>query len=69
VRRDEGLDLLDLWTNKRVRVRERLATRQFVQWDILAARVILARGLPGPRRLAVPLPDARKELILRCLRR
>src|SRR4029453_2927766 len=41
VRPDEGLDLLDLWANKRVRVRERLATRQLVRWDILAARVIL----------------------------
>jgi hypothetical protein len=70
VRRDEGLDLLDLWAHKRVRVRERMATRQLVQWDILAARVIL-----GPEGEAVLdgspylYPARDKEMILRVLRR
>ena len=36
VRLDEGLDLRDLWTGQRLRVQERLATRQVVQWDVLA---------------------------------
>ena len=70
VRRDEGLDLLDLWANKRVRVRERLATRQLVQWDILAARVILGpEGYPVLDGSPYLYPTRGKELILRCLRR
>jgi len=39
VRLDEGLDLLDLWDETRISVRERLATRQLVRWDVLGARV------------------------------
>src|SRR5262249_51675242 len=47
VRLDEGLDLLDLWAGKRIRVQERLATRQVVQWDVLGARVMLGpAGIP-----------------------
>jgi len=69
VRRDEGLDLLDLWANKRVRVRERLATRQLVQWDILAARVILGpEGYPVLDGSPYLYPPRGKELILRFLR-
>jgi SEC-C motif len=41
VKPDEGLDLLDLWTGQRLHVRERAGTRQIVQWDVLAARIIL----------------------------
>ncbi len=70
VRLDEGLDLLDLWAKARVRVRERLATRQLVQWDVLAARVVL--GPDGEPVLdgSPYLYSARdKELILRVLRR
>lgn len=40
VRRDEGLDLKDLWSGETIRVRERLATRQVAQWDLLVVRVI-----------------------------
>lgn len=40
VRLDEGLDLLDLWDKRRVSIRERLATHQLVQWDVLGARVM-----------------------------
>jgi len=70
VRRDEGLDLLDLWANKRVRVCERLATRQLVQWDILAARVILGpEGNPVLDGSPYLYPPRGKELILRFLRR
>jgi hypothetical protein len=43
VRPDEGLGLRDLWTDDVIQVRERLATRQLVRWDILAVRVV-----PGP---------------------
>jgi hypothetical protein len=41
VRPDEGFDLLDLWARKRIPVTERLATRQVVQWNVLAARVMI----------------------------
>ncbi len=40
IRPDEGLGLRDLWTEEVVQVRERLATRQLVRWDILAVRVV-----------------------------
>ena len=70
VRLDEGLELLDLWANKRVRVRERLATRQLVQWDVLAARVILGPdGEPILDGSPYLYPTSAKELILRVLRR
>jgi hypothetical protein len=70
VRLDEGLDLLDLWANKRVRVRERLATRQLVPWDVLAARVILGpEGEPVLDGSPYLYPARDKELILRVLRR
>src|SRR3989442_1705614 len=47
VRPEEGLELLDLWTRRRLRVRERLATRRLARWDVLSARVILdSRGEP-----------------------
>jgi SEC-C motif-containing protein len=70
VQRDEGLDLLDLWANKRVRVRERLATHQLVQWDVLAARVILGpEGEPVLDGSPYLYPAREKEVILRVLRR
>jgi hypothetical protein len=70
VRLDQGLDLLDLWANKRVPVRERLATRQLVQWDVLAARVILGPdGVPVLDGSPYLYPAREKELILRVLRR
>lgn len=40
VRRDQGLTLKDLWGDATIEVRERLATRQLAQWDLLAVRVI-----------------------------
>jgi len=40
VKPEEGLHLVDLWTGERVWVRERLATRQIVRWDLLASRVV-----------------------------
>ena len=70
VQRDQGLDLLDLWANQRVRVRERLGTRQLVQWDILAARVILgAEGEPVLDGSPYLYPTRNKEIILRVLKR
>jgi hypothetical protein len=70
VRRDEGLELLDLWANKRVRVRERLATRQLVQWDVLAARIVIGpEGEPVLDGSPYLYPAREKELILRVLRR
>jgi hypothetical protein len=40
VRPDEGLRLVDLWTEERLWVRERLATRQLVRWDLVAVRTM-----------------------------
>jgi hypothetical protein len=40
VRVEEGLRLVDLWTDERVWVSERIATRQLVQWDLLGARLM-----------------------------
>jgi hypothetical protein len=40
VRPDEGLRLVDLWTEERLWVRERLATGQLVRWDLVAARTM-----------------------------
>ena len=40
VQPEEGLRLVDLWTDERFWVRERAATRQVVQWDLLGARLM-----------------------------
>jgi SEC-C motif-containing protein len=55
VRLDDGFDLLDLWADERVRVQERLATHQVVQWNVLGARV-----MPGPT--GVPVIDGQPYL-------
>lgn len=39
VRRDEGLRLRDLWSEREVLVAERSGTHQMTRWDLLAARV------------------------------
>ncbi len=70
VRPDEGLDLLDLWAGKRIRVRERLATRQLVQWDVLAGRVILGPdGTPILDGSPYLYPPSAKDVTMRVLRR
>jgi hypothetical protein len=69
VRPDEGLTLLDLWTGKRVQVQERLATRQVVQWDVLAARVMLgAAGVPVLDGVPYLYPARAKDAIVKELR-
>jgi hypothetical protein len=40
VQPEEGLRLVDLWTDERAWVRERIATRQLVRWDLLGARLM-----------------------------
>jgi SEC-C motif len=70
VRIDDGLDLVDLWTGGRLRVRERLATRQLVQWDVIAARVVLGEdGVPVMDGLLYLYPVNLKEPLLTALRR
>lgn len=67
---DEGLHLVDLWTDERVWVRERMATRQLVRWDLLAAR--LMRGAQGDLVMdGAPYlyPAASREPIVKELRR
>ena len=68
VRKDEGLDLLDLVTDERVFVRERSATHQLVRYDCLA-------GFMGPFRDghaltggAVTVPRVYKDVVLTALR-
>jgi hypothetical protein len=69
VRLDEGFDLLDLWTRKRVPVRERLATHQVVQWNVLAARVTLGPdGVPVLDGLPYLYPARAKDAIMKDLR-
>ena len=69
VKTDEGLTLLDLWTGKRVQVQERLATHQVVQWDVLAARVMLGpAGIPVLDGLPYLYPARVKDAIVKDLR-
>ncbi len=70
VRPDEGLDLLDLWAKRRISVRERLATRQLVRWDVLGARVMLGEdGVPVLDGMPYLYPARAKDSILKDLRR
>jgi len=70
VRPEEGFDLTDLWTGDRLRVRERLGTRQLVPWDLLGARVMLGHaGVPVLDGLPYLYPALAKEQILKRLRR
>jgi len=70
VRPEEGLHLVDLWTDERVWVRERRATHQIVLWDLLAARVVQdgnrAQVFDGGLYL---YPPGAREAILKDLRR
>jgi SEC-C motif len=45
VQPEKGLRLVDVWTDERWWVRERIATRELVRWDLLGAR--LMRGEHG----------------------
>lgn len=42
VKPDYGIDVRDLWDDRRFYVREHAATRQLVQWDLVVARIGLA---------------------------
>jgi hypothetical protein len=69
VQPEEGLRLVDLWTDERWWVGERTATRQLVRWDLVAARL-----MPGEHGDLVmdgasyPYPAAAREDILEALR-
>lgn len=70
VRPGEGLDLVDLWGGQRLRVRERLGTRQIVQWDVLATRVVLGpEDEPVLEGMPYLYPVESKATIVRALRR
>ena len=45
VKADQGFDLRDLWDDRRILVRERLATRELATWDVIAGR--LGRDVGG----------------------
>jgi hypothetical protein len=67
---DEGLVLLDLWSKEEIQVRERLATRQLAQWDLVAFRVVQGASgfleIEGPPHL---YPSRAKGPILADLKR
>jgi len=70
LRPEEGLDLIDLWARRRLRVRERLGTRQLAQWDVLAARIILGpRGEPVVEGSPYLYPPEAQADLLRLLKR
>jgi SEC-C motif-containing protein len=69
VRLDEGLDLRDLWTGQTIQVREKQATHQLVQWDLLIARVVLGEhGVPVIDGYLYLLPATVADPLLRRLR-
>jgi len=69
VKPEEGLWLVDLWTDQRLWVRERLATRQLVRWDLLAVRLMPGADgdlvIDGP---PYPFPASEREDLLDGLR-
>lgn len=70
VKPDEGMEVRDLWEDKRLWVRERLASRQIVAWDLIAARI--GPGEQGDvvfETLPYVYPAASKEDILKDLSR
>jgi hypothetical protein len=70
VRLDEGLDLRDLWTGKRLQVQERRGTHQLVRWDVLVARVLLGEhGVPVIDGYTYVLPATESGPLLRRLKR
>jgi len=70
VRPEEGLDLVDLWTKEKLRVQERLATRQLVHWDLIGARVMLGpAAVPVLDGFVYLYPAMAREAILKRLRR
>jgi hypothetical protein len=70
VKVDQGFELRDLWDDRRLWVRERLATRELATWDIIAARV--GRGAEGEAVFeTIPhvYPAADKDDLLKGLRK
>lgn len=71
VRPGEGFSARDLWTEDRIEVHERTASRQLVRWDLLAARLV-PESPGGPVLMeggAYPLPITARTAMLRTLRR
>jgi hypothetical protein len=69
VKPDEGLWLVDLWTDERAWVSERIATRQVVQRDLLGARLMPGEhGDPVMDGAPYLYPAAAREEILEGLR-
>ena len=69
VRPGEGLDLSDVETGAVVRVREKSASRQLVQWELVGARVVPGgSGKPEIENLAYTLPQTLKGELLRALK-
>ena len=69
VKLDQGLELRDLWDDRRLYVRERSATRQLVAWDLVVGRI----GLSGDRALVFEtlthlFPASTKDELLNDLR-
>jgi hypothetical protein len=70
VKRDQGLQLIDLWTGQRIWVAERLGTSQLVRWDFLGLR--LMRGAQGHQVVdgwPYLYPAGSRDRFMRVLRR
>ena len=70
VKVDQGFDLRDLWDDRRLWVRERLATRELATWDVIAGR--LGRGAGGEAVFeTIPhvYPATAKDELLKGLRK
>jgi hypothetical protein len=70
VKADQGFDVRDLWDDRRFWVRERMATRQIVAWDVIVARVGPGGdGTPVFETLPYLFPAAAKDDLLSGLRK
>jgi hypothetical protein len=70
VKPDQGIEVRDLWDERRFYVRERAATRQIVAWDLAVARIGPAGdGETVFETLPYVFPAAHKEELLRRLRK
>jgi hypothetical protein len=70
VKSEQGLHLVDLWTDAPIWVRERAATRQVARWDVVAARLMV--GADGDLVIdggLYPYPPQARDDMLKELRR
>lgn len=69
VEREHGFRLKDLWSGEIVQVRERAATHSFIQWDLMAARLMNVGDHWEIDAGCFNYPPGAKEPLLRALRK